>query len=184
MHWKWKNTFELIWRYAITHMTKLDHLLVMNPDSKIHGNNMGTIWGRQGPGGPHVGPMNFAILEVICLRFNPNDSYIFGSNWKGNSKAVFMHGPKPMPKICKCVPSCNQEVGNWKFLMQHIEKQSFKDNRTMNASLKLQVHPFPKTSSVANRRMAEPTKETSPRNTFVKVTNRSMYAGFAFFHSD
>ena len=31
------------------------------PDSKIHGANMGPIWGRQVPGGPYVGPMNFAI---------------------------------------------------------------------------------------------------------------------------
>ena len=31
------------------------------PDSKVHGANMGAIWGRQDPGGPHVGPMNFAI---------------------------------------------------------------------------------------------------------------------------
>ena len=30
-------------------------------DSKIHGAYMGPIWGRQDPGGPHVGPMNFAI---------------------------------------------------------------------------------------------------------------------------
>ena len=30
------------------------------PDSKVHGANMGPIWGRQDPGGPHVGPMNFA----------------------------------------------------------------------------------------------------------------------------
>ena len=32
-----------------------------SPDSKVHGANMGPIWGRQDPGGPHVGPMNFAI---------------------------------------------------------------------------------------------------------------------------
>ena len=31
------------------------------PDSKVHGANMGPIWGRKDPGGPHVGPMNFAI---------------------------------------------------------------------------------------------------------------------------
>ena len=31
------------------------------PDSKVHGANMGPIWGRQDPGGTHVGPMNFAI---------------------------------------------------------------------------------------------------------------------------
>ena len=34
------------------------------PDSKIHGANMGPIWGRQDPGGPHVGPMNLAIWDV------------------------------------------------------------------------------------------------------------------------
>ena len=34
-----------------------------NPDNKVHGANMGPIWGRQGPGGPLVGPMNFAIWE-------------------------------------------------------------------------------------------------------------------------
>ena len=35
-----------------------------NPDSKFHVANMGPIWGRQDPGGPHVGPMNFAIWEI------------------------------------------------------------------------------------------------------------------------
>ena len=32
-----------------------------DPDSKVHRANMGPIWNRQDPGGPHVGPMNFAI---------------------------------------------------------------------------------------------------------------------------
>ena len=36
-------------------------LLGTHPDSKVRGANMGPIWGRQDPGGPHVGPMNFAI---------------------------------------------------------------------------------------------------------------------------
>ena len=36
-----------------------------NPDIKVHGANMGPTWGRQDPGGPHVGNMNFAIWELI-----------------------------------------------------------------------------------------------------------------------
>ena len=32
-------------------------------DSKVHWTNIGPIWGRQDPGGFHVGPMNFAIWE-------------------------------------------------------------------------------------------------------------------------
>ena len=34
------------------------------PDSKAHGANLGPIWGRQDPGGPHVGPINLAIWDV------------------------------------------------------------------------------------------------------------------------
>ena len=37
------------------------------PDGKVHGANMGPIWGRQDPGGPHVGPMNFAIWDSIAF---------------------------------------------------------------------------------------------------------------------
>ena len=42
------------------------------PDSKVHGAYMGPTWGRQDPGGPHVGPMNLAIRDTrrsanLCL---------------------------------------------------------------------------------------------------------------------
>ena len=37
----------------------------INPDSKAHGTNMRPIRGRQDLGGPHVGPMNFAIWETF-----------------------------------------------------------------------------------------------------------------------
>ena len=45
------------------------------PDSKVHGANMGPIWGRQDPGGSHVGPMNFAIwvghqLSAVILKLH------------------------------------------------------------------------------------------------------------------
>ena len=36
-----------------------------NPDSKVHGGNMGPIWDRQDPGGAHVGPLNLAIWEQL-----------------------------------------------------------------------------------------------------------------------
>ena len=37
------------------------------PGSKIHGANMGSIWGQQDPGGPHVGHMNFVIWVSIIM---------------------------------------------------------------------------------------------------------------------
>ena len=42
------------------------------PDSKLHGANMGPIWGRQDPGGTHVGPMNFDIW--VCLWSGPRNN--------------------------------------------------------------------------------------------------------------
>ena len=39
-------------------------------DSKVHEANKGPIWGRQDPGGPHVGPMNLAIRDLT-----PNNAY-------------------------------------------------------------------------------------------------------------
>ena len=40
-----------------------------NPDSNAHGANMGPTWGRQNPGGPHVGHMNFVIWERVHKAF-------------------------------------------------------------------------------------------------------------------
>ena len=38
-----------------------------NPDSKVHGANMGLTWVLSAPDGPHVGPMNLAIREVNLI---------------------------------------------------------------------------------------------------------------------
>ena len=40
------------------------------PDSKVHEAYMGPTWGRQDPGGPHVGPMNLAIRVLNFHSFN------------------------------------------------------------------------------------------------------------------
>ena len=53
-------------------VTQGDRVSAAIPDSKAHGTNMGPIWGRQGPGGPHVGPMNIAIWDFIDLEYSQN----------------------------------------------------------------------------------------------------------------
>ena len=45
------------------------------PDSKVHGANMGPTWGRQDPGGHHVGPMNFAIWELLRVGGSPKNRH-------------------------------------------------------------------------------------------------------------
>ena len=37
------------------------------PDSKVHGTNMGPIWGRQDPGGPMLAPC-WPMLGALLLR--------------------------------------------------------------------------------------------------------------------
>ena len=46
--------------------------VITNPDSKVHGAYMGPTWGQQDPGGPHVGPMNLAIKQVLALYNLPH----------------------------------------------------------------------------------------------------------------
>ena len=36
-----------------------------NPESRVHGPNMGPTWVLSAPDGPHVGPMNLAIREWL-----------------------------------------------------------------------------------------------------------------------
>ena len=60
---------------TIDDISKIDHHLTTtynNPDSKVHGANMGPTWVLSSPGGPHVGPMNLAIWESM----NRVDMYV------------------------------------------------------------------------------------------------------------
>ena len=50
-------------RYAIKCCLFYVHL-INDPNNKVHGANVEPIRGRQGPGGPHVGPMNFVIWWI------------------------------------------------------------------------------------------------------------------------
>ena len=52
------------WHYTVYHSWE-GHT---TPDSKVHEAYMGPTWGRQDPGGPHVGPMNLAIRDVTAAR--------------------------------------------------------------------------------------------------------------------
>ena len=50
-----------IWTALISNCILHDAVISKLPDIKVHGANMGPAWGRQDTGGPHIGPVNFAI---------------------------------------------------------------------------------------------------------------------------
>ena len=58
------NAIFAIWRNPAV---KFSGILEGNPDSKIHGVNMGPTWVLSASDGPHVGPMNLAIMEY-CIE--------------------------------------------------------------------------------------------------------------------
>ena len=42
-------------------------IVVITPDNKVHGANMGPTWVLSAPDGPHVGQMNLAIRDIYCF---------------------------------------------------------------------------------------------------------------------
>ena len=60
------------------------------PDSKVHGTNAGPTWVLSAPGGPHIGPMNLAIMvyqiHMLGSRGQCNDSV---------RKSNFLHAVHP-----------------------------------------------------------------------------------------
>ena len=79
--WQWRDYILMI-----LHICKLFFcLIVIIPASKVDGANMGSIWGRQDPGGLHVGPMNFAIWDHqilakqchILASLTPKQKYVW-----------------------------------------------------------------------------------------------------------
>ena len=47
------------------------------PDSKVHGANAGPTWVLSAPDGPHIGPVNLAIRDIMAFG-NEN----FDSSWQ------------------------------------------------------------------------------------------------------
>ena len=64
------------------------------PDTKVHGANMGPIWGWQDPGGPRVGPIDLAIWVVYPL--NMMATWLFPHYWP------FVRGIHRSPVILGC----------------------------------------------------------------------------------
>ena len=62
------------------------------PDSKVHLANMGSTWGRQDPGGLHVGLMNFAIRGIRVVFIQHTRDYGCGviSEWMNDRYRIHL----------------------------------------------------------------------------------------------
>ena len=70
---------------------------IVFPDRKSHEANMGPIWGRQDPGGPHICPMNFAFWVIFdCIITAPDCiSILRNSRWVLNCMNVMWNSGCP-----------------------------------------------------------------------------------------
>ena len=86
------------------------------PDSKIHGANMGPIWCRQDPGGPHVGSMSFAIWEGLGTFFiNRTSIYKQLFKFSGRCLMYFMWLKKLDTFVHKSISVIRQpSVNQWR----------------------------------------------------------------------
>ena len=76
------------------------------PDSKVHGANMGPTWGWQDPCGSHVGPINFAIFDVLERKIirilNIQTIYIYIIPESGKMFLTVRHSDWPLSELYVC----------------------------------------------------------------------------------
>ena len=108
-----------------------DYAVCVNPDSKVHGANMGPTWVLSAPDEPHVGPMNLAIRDGLMplskarkprralITKNDNVLYnysgIFSSRikkldwyWSYKIGKIFTLFKQGNSKLChRCIPLTN-----------------------------------------------------------------------------
>ena len=107
-----------------------------NPDSKVHGANMGPTWVLSAPDGPHVGPMNFAIREFHCNMFLGFRLRVIIWHWTGNKllsesmmSSLQMHICVGQVLMCSIyinglAQDCSNYIANALELLQHCTKPS------------------------------------------------------------
>ena len=80
-------------------------VLHYNPDNKVPGANMGPTWVLSAPDGPHVGPMNLVIREVILRKCCFFVTIEWPSNWDGYAQ-IALHCECQLLEELNNIPQC------------------------------------------------------------------------------
>ena len=63
--------------------------ICLNPESKVHGANIGLTWVLSAPGGPHVGPISLAIRALLSNRWLPHKGQLCVSmSWRHQATQI------------------------------------------------------------------------------------------------
>ena len=94
-------------------------LPTLHLDSKVHGAIMGPTWGRQDPGGPHVGPMNFAIWAVMMQSWR-TWAYIKHDSTEAEDIMITRNTPRAQNTIAPNLRNMKQSSHAWNGRSQNI----------------------------------------------------------------
>ena len=79
------------------------HNIANIPDSKVHVANMGPTWVLSAQGGPHIGPMNLAIIDYMdSVNFGNGTSDTDG-NFHTQSDKMSNHQNSRSQEICSFI---------------------------------------------------------------------------------
>ena len=88
---------------------------IVTPDRKVHEARMGPTWGRQDPGGPHLGHVSLTVWDMFCRskcsgKCNQNVRYhvVAGDNRRNGADD---HRQRRRVKFCLCHP--DYKPGRW-----------------------------------------------------------------------
>ena len=124
-------------------MSPLHQFTDIYPDSKVHGASMGPIWGRQDPGGPHVGLMIFAIWVVKQVQ-----AWTTKSHAKGFEFLVHYEIQDMTLVLCLCLPDAHpmsqiMKVSTW-VAWSHVTSKVFLNSKqnTINSNKNTSKSPY------------------------------------------
>ena len=101
---------------------------------KVHAADMGPTWGRQDPGGPHVGPMNLAIRDdmvhkyahicgIWCVESNQAVTRLCLTNFQ-NQHQIHTYAS---PLLCPEYTNGTVTQANFKIRIFHFKQKYFAD---------------------------------------------------------
>ena len=98
------------------------------PDSKVHGANMGPTWGRQDPGGPHVGPRTLLSgysFITSCTDMERLSCWRFLSSLAAQEVVVTTTSGAAKPLVQLMIKNSNMTTFPFHFVLVFIDKYRY-----------------------------------------------------------
>ena len=115
----------ILWAFTLLVSTRKYSMMTISiPDSKVHGANMGPIWGRQDPGGPMLAPWTLLYTTYDKRTINRSwSSRMVDSNWLWCIRVEKLYKMQ-MYLTCPKINSARYRLtgNNWFFCLSYLHR--------------------------------------------------------------